>query len=703
MTPSDKRWHEGLVLAQALSLALLAVSYLRIIGDSQSLAFRDRVMDSLYAGSIWGTTLGYNLIKFGLALLFIHALFGALCWATGRLSALAWPSEKTTVRQHVLLWFIVFTAGLLANNAAAYTTSSLGQPYAELMTTQVLGVTLGRAILIAVLMFAALTAVVAGARWWRAGGRVSRRGTIGLATLGAAYVVVSAHSLLPERGSAPSDKPNVILIGLDSLRQDLLDEKLSPGVTPHVASFMKSGTQFTNALTPLARTFPSMCSMLTGRHPHSSGAVMNLLPRTLIDDSESLPRVLARNGYHSVYSTDETRFANIDETFGFAQTITPPIGASEFLIEKMGDAPVLNVVVNSRLGAWLFPHLHANRGASKTYDPDTFVERVDRELRVKQPLMLVTHLTLNHWPYTWAGAPIKRDDKNARWPPYYLRAAERVDRQFADLMAVLERKGLLANAIVVLYSDHGESFSSPNEALVPDEDPLIHALGAEPIWGHGTSVLTTHQFRIVLGMRRYGAAWASPGKVTEPVSFEDIAPTMLDTLGLASTAKFDGRSLRGLIEGKPDAGRDFAHRIRFTETEYQPPLGVGAGDAEISASKIEGALAVYAVHRVTDRITVKEAHLKQLLIDRQYAAIGDRQLVAAVPRRNPEGFNFLAVDLEGGGHRQLFEPPTADQPELQLLWTALHSKFAVIRNAPQGVADPAVANRGRTIPQSVTK
>ncbi len=116
----------------------------------------------------------------------------------------------------------------------------------------------------------------------------------------------------------------MILIGLDSLRADLVDDRFSPHVTPHAEAFMKGGTRFTNALTPLARTFPSMLAMLTGRHPHSSGAIMNLLPRSRIDDSESLPRVLSRAGYQTVFAMDEMRFANIDTSYGFEQTITPP-------------------------------------------------------------------------------------------------------------------------------------------------------------------------------------------------------------------------------------------------------------------------------------------------------------------------------------------------------------------------------------------
>jgi hypothetical protein len=521
--------------------------------------------------------------------------------------------------------------------------------------------------------------------------------------LGVASLAVSAHSILPPATPNPSTKPNVILIGLDSFRQDLVDPRFSPHVTPNLQAFLDQSTHFSNAMTPLARTFPSLLSMLTGRHPHHTGAVMNLLPRELVDDSESLPRVLARNGYHAAYATDEVRFANIDTSFGFAQTITPPIGASEFLIEKVADTPVTNLLVNTPLGKWLFPHVHANRGAAITYDPDAFVRRIDEELRAHQPLFLNIHLTLDHWPYTWAGAPFKTEDEDARWAPYYLNAAKRADQQMGDIVEMLERKGLLKNAIVVVYSDHGESFGAPHESLVPDENAMLKSMGYADLWGHGTSVLVTHQFRIVLGMRRYGENWQTGREVTAPVSFEDIAPTLVEALGVTTSARFDGRSLMSLLERRAGAEEGFRGRVRFTETEYQPPAGLATQDGKLQVGALQEALAIYSLERVTDRITVKQSHLDGLLLERQYAAVGDHFLVAALPNKTGAGFFYVAASLAGGEPRQLFEAPAASEPELLILWNALHTEFDEVLLRRHVVAAPAVANHDRTIPQSVTK
>jgi arylsulfatase A-like enzyme len=690
--PVSSRW-QGFWLAQGLGVCLLLMSYLRIAGDTQSMLFSDQVLDVLFAGPIWGTKLGYNLVGFGLAMLLLHVLFGLGCWLMGRASVQAWPTAGATIRQYVLIWFLVFSIGLLANNAASFVESSLGEPYAATMGTTIGGFALGRVIGLAVIAATLATLAIAAVRWWRAGGRPKRKAwaTVGIA--GLAWAGITADGFGPQAASTASAQPNVILIGLDSMRADLLDPELSPGVTPNVEAFTSRGMVFTDAITPLARTFPSMMSMLTGKHPHHSGAVMNLLPREIIHDSESLPRVLAKAGYHTAYVTDEVRFSNIDESYGFDQVITPPAGASEFLIGKLADTPLSNLLVNTRVAAWLIPHVYANRGAADTYDPDVFVERIDRELRTPQPLFLNVHLTLGHWPYTWAGAPIKAREPDARWPEYYLHAMKRVDQQFADVLAILEARGLLRNAIVVVYSDHGEAFNSPNEALVPDEDPLVKTLAVAPGWGHGTTVLTAHQYRIALAMRRFqegGPAWLA-GRSGVPVSFEDITPTVLDALAIRVDTGFDGRSLLPVVAGRDGAEQAFTGRIRFTETEYQPQ-GIASQEGNVSASNFAEAISVYHIDGDTDRIQVKRNRLGSLLLDREYAAVGANYLVGAFPSPVHAGHDYLAVSLKGGAPRQLFEEPA--EPELQVLWRALHTEFGdVLEARRQSVANRSVANR----------
>src|SRR5262249_3447625 len=151
----------------------------------------------------------------------------------------------------------------------------------------------------------------------------------------------------------------------------------------------------------------------------------------------------------------EVRFSNVDATYGFDETHTPRIGASDFLLGFFGDTPLSNLVVNTRAGEWLFPHHYANRADSVIYYPDSFVHRLDRNLTFSEPTFLAVHLTLAHWPYGWADSG-SIPHESAMVKGAYEESATRVDRQFGDIMAMLERHGALKNAIVIVLSDHGE-------------------------------------------------------------------------------------------------------------------------------------------------------------------------------------------------------------------------------------------------------
>jgi hypothetical protein len=359
---------------------------------------------------------------------------------------------------------------------------------------------------------------------------------------------------------------------------------------------------------------------------------MNLLPRDRIHAGETLPDLLRQHGYRTAYAIDETRFSNIDASYGFDQVVTPAMGASDFVIGTFADVPLANLVVNTRLGALLFPHLHTNRAATVLYEPDSFINRMDRELQGGQPLFLAVHLTLPHWPYTWASSPdVPKGDK-ARGP--YFATLRRVDSQFAALLAVLEKHGVLDNAL-----DKTDNILS---AYVPKGLPGGDALQST---GHGTSVLSPSQYRVVLGLRGFGPAQAmlpGAGALDVPASLVDIAPTLMDLLGVAPPAAgFDGLSLLPALQAGAAAMPELAARIRLTETEYSPrnfSLGDIGGKGTAEAAK------AYRVDPETDLVTVRVNWLDQMLANRQYAALlGNRVLAAALPGLRKDGQHQLLV------------------------------------------------------------
>lgn len=676
------RWR-GLALALLLGVALALLSYVRRIGDLNSAMFRHGVMDALLEGRFWGTALARNVLLFAAALLLLHLLFGLVCWVLACASERAWPRARSTRLHWVWLWTLALAFALLAHNAAAFPNSSLGAPYAALALHRWRGVRIADFLTGAVVFAAVMTLATA---LWRVRRTLAQPRILGIATAGLCLagiiVACSSGSAAPATGRAASARPNVVLIGIDSLRTDLVPLDGPAHFAPNIARFLQQSTRFSDAITPLARTYPSWLSILTGLHPHTSGGALNLLPRDMVRDGDALGFVLRRAGYRTAYGIDETRFSNIDASYGFDQVITPPIGASEFMIGWFGDTPLSNAVVNTRLGQRLFPHLHANRGAGAIYDPDAYVRRIARELHTdERPLFLALHLTLAHWPYLWKDSAEMESNSDASNYQQYLRAVQRVDAQFAALMALLRKRGMLDNAIVVLLSDHGESFVPGSDSVGPVDGSVLRALDAVPGWGHGTSVLAPDQFRVVLGVRLpQSAGLVATGRTIDaPVSVEDINPTVRALLGIAPSTRADGHSLLPLLTNSDATVAEFAERIRFTESEFTPK-GVLDATNRLSTSGVASASRYYAIDPVSDRISVRRELVIALLEARQFAALSNKALVAAIPdpQGGDHGYVLLRDPFIQGGAVVRLEgtPQDAPDPEVRRLWLTLQAKFA---------------------------
>lgn len=640
-TPHSARNHpsrlHGLGFAFVLGAVLLLLSLTRLFGDMNSAAFSFTVVEAALTDPVWKTRLGLNVAVFFLALLVLHLAFGVTCWLLAIATERAFHLRATR-RQYTLIWFLAGAAWVLLINAARFPRSSLGAPYHSLATAPLLGTSYAGVATVALLVAITVTVCVALFRSWP--WRPSSSLAAGAAALAAAALVGWKQA---DRESAPARSPHLVLLGIDSLRPDLV----TPEHAPHVHDFLHGAVHLTDTVTPLARTFPAWTSILSGRHPHTTGATMNLLPREAIRLGASLPELLRHHGYRTYYAIDETRFSNIDVSYGFDKTATPAIGGSDFVIAWFGDSPLSNLIVNTSLGALLFPHLHSNRAAHVIYDPNSFVERVDRSFDFSEPSFLAVHLTLPHWPYTWADSLVSTTDES-NTEELYIEAVRRADRQFGDLMARLEARGVLENAIVVALSDHGEALGHDDEFLA-DALPGGHEEHNRfQRWGHGTSVFSPAQYRVVLGFRGYGRAAPrlhQPTRVEAPASLVDIAPTLLELVGIDSEEPFDGVSLAGVLRAVPGADKLLADRIRFTETEYNP---LGFSPLEVEKDKLALAARVYRLDADSDRIMVRTEYMNEIMSNRQYAALlGRNSMATAIP--GPHGYKFALIpDIEKG-------------------------------------------------------
>jgi arylsulfatase A-like enzyme len=98
-----------------------------------------------------------------------------------------------------------------------------------------------------------------------------------------------------------------------------------------------------------------------------------------------------------------------------------------------------------------------------------------------------------------------------------------LDEQLGRLFDELDRRGLLANTLVIVTSDHGEH------------------LGEHRIYGHGQS-LYRPEIHVPL-LITFPPSVPADRVIAEPVSLRDLAATVVDQLDLGGRSPFPGRSL----------------------------------------------------------------------------------------------------------------------------------------------------------------
>lgn len=328
-----------------------------------------------------------------------------------------------------------------------------------------------------------------------------------------------------------TDKPNIIVIGIDSLRSDLFQSQM-----PFLTSQLKQSTLFESTITPLGRTFPAWNTILSGLYPIHHGARINLIGNeNLIPNNQYLPSMLKDHGYRSIFAIDETRFANIGQHQGFQQTITPRMGASDFLISNIADFPLINLLSLSPISRWLLPEIYANRGAAKTYRSDAFSNIIERDLPIAdQPTFLSVHFCLAHWPYYFS-TPLK---PSTNYPePYYPTNLRAVDQQLISLFMALDEKGYLENSRIVFLSDHGEAWTHESPVFTETNTQEIYRLKE---YGHGSS-LTSNSNQVLLAFKNFNPALTK--NTQKLASLADVTPTILSELNLSTDFNFDGLDL----------------------------------------------------------------------------------------------------------------------------------------------------------------
>lgn len=669
----------GLGVAAGLSAVFLAATLFQTLATFFIRLYESDVMLGAVGNvSLW-SRVSLDIALFALGVLVLHALLALTVYGLARLSGLALSSAGVTTRAWVVLWFALALAAILLLNADWYPRSHSGSYYAAVASRRLGSWSVAEAFSGAAGVLA--LAVLMAALWrMRRSGAAALRGR--LAAMAMVSAGVAAVFVVVARGTAPAEavsgRPNVVILGIDSLRLGELQRFGGRGQMPNVDAFLEEADVFRDTVTPLGRTFPAWVSILTGRSPRSTGAIFNLVRRGDVHATPTIADLLADRGYETAFATDEIRFSNIDGSYGFHRVITPPIGAADFLIAQVGDLPLANVVSGTRLGGVLLGFLHANRGVAYLYDPASFLGRLRSELPTGRPMLLAIHLTAAHWPYFHATTPMNlKKYVTPTSNPVYDEAVQTADRMFGDVVALLREQGVLDNALVVLLSDHGEALRMQGDSLLDGTGDRVEGI-EEPVqvlaFGHGQSVLSPVQYQVLLGFRGFGAQsgiGAGGRELAQPATLEDVVPTLMDLLR-EPTPAVDGLSLAPALLSPRVSDPLRGDRIRFTETDIRiAPSKDGELEEDDAARQ---AAALFEVDRSSGWLHLRPTMIDPLLAMKERAALDRDRLLAALPV-DLDTHLYVLVDRGSGRGRLLPGRPDERDPGAARLWDALHHHF----------------------------
>jgi arylsulfatase A-like enzyme len=364
-----------------------------------------------------------------------------------------------------------------------------------------------------------------------------RRGALVLAGLAAAWAASGGCRRGPEsawRGM------NVIWISFDSVRADHCSfDGYGRATTPNLDALAARGVRFERVVAQAPYTLPSYASMLTSRYvaqlavqeqrdQKDSSKVLGIAPGPSPSD-----RMLSEALHDAGYKTAAFVQSWVSKPFGFDQgwdlfrhaqeTLAAKVPVVVDWIEKNRTGPFF-VFLYSTDPHYPFLHAHEKKNLYGTFDtPFDFTLDAIEAVRAG---------TLHPSPDQIASA-VAMYDEGIHW----------ADADLAPLFSYLDRSGLSKSTIVVFNSDHGEEF---------DEHGVI---------SHGQTyydgVVRTPLVIAAPGIVR-------PGRPAAPlVQNLDVAPTILDMVGVDSPKVWSGHSLKAVLASDGPTGE--APRPAFCE------------------------------------------------------------------------------------------------------------------------------------------
>lgn len=348
--------------------------------------------------------------------------------------------------------------------------------------------------------------------------------------------------------------PNVIILGADSLRNDHISKEL----TPHLWSLVAKGVYFRKCYVSLPRTFPQWITYLKSQYPHTHG-VRNMFPdKSSRNQSEgTVAEILRGRGYTTAVVSDFAGDVFSRFSAGFDVVSTPYFNFNVLLKQRCLEMHyfLLPYLLNN-YGRQVFPELKEMANCGDPFLLEQETENIITRHKDSKALFLVLFSSATHFPYaspypyyqgvnarSYRGLykyfkpniPGERvelpDDDLRQIRGLYQSSVKAFDDAVGGLLKFLQKKRLDKNTIFVILADHGEQ-------LYENE------------WGQGHGEHLRGNAVLNVPFILCSPFHNFAGKVIdEPVRDIDVAPTILDSVGVAAPATMQGRTLLPLADG----------------------------------------------------------------------------------------------------------------------------------------------------------
>jgi arylsulfatase A-like enzyme len=317
-------------------------------------------------------------------------------------------------------------------------------------------------------------------------------------------------------------RPDLVLFVADTFRADNLAAWGGDAeVAPHLNALVERSRRYVQARSTGVWTLPTHASLFTGLFPTQHGATEKhqTFPESLVTIAEHLQAA----GYRTGAVTEPafvSRTFGLDQGFGWfeelgrdGRPLARTLRRAQAFLDHDDGRPLL-----------LFVHTYRTHAPYRLAGEETAATE-------KELITRVARAVERHWAEHGRGAdplPVYREHA----PEYlalYRGGASALDARFGPWFADLERRGLFADGVFLLTSDHGEEFyehGNRAHGWAPNEEKI-----RVPLFLFGAGI--------------------EPGAVGHGASLVDVAPTLAELAGAPALSVWPGRSLLALDGERP--------------------------------------------------------------------------------------------------------------------------------------------------------